>query len=326
MNLLAIRLDHRHWGKYSGYQRFLYAFDDSCTLVEEISVLKDPYYLPLPTRLFRKVARGFIRTGSHWYAFEDYRAEQRAAHFMQHERVDVVHFLDTEHSFYYLHEMLKRKGCAIPALVGSFHQPPDKMVDLVDPALFDILDRIVVVTPDQVDYFAQFKPRDQIDVIPLGIDTQLWTPPTNRVFDHSLKLLTVGQYFRDYEALIKTAEALKDHSDIQFTVLSRVLDPDTVPDNMQVLHYVSDDELVALYRESDLLLLPMKKATANNALVEAMACGLPILATDLDGTQANAPGDECRKFPTNDPNVIRDAILALKNDPDFRQHMSTCAR
>ncbi|MFT5499829.1 MAG: glycosyltransferase involved in cell wall biosynthesis, partial [Kiritimatiellia bacterium] len=42
--------------------------------------------------------------------------------------------------------------------------------------------------------------------------------------------------------------------------------------------------------------------------------------------QANAPGDECRKFPTNDPNVIRDAILALKNDPDFRQHMSTCAR
>jgi glycosyltransferase involved in cell wall biosynthesis len=326
MNLLAIRLDHRHWGKYSGYQRFLYAFDERCTLVEEIAVLKDPYYLSLPTRLFRKVARRLVRTDSPWYAYEDLQAEKRAARFAAKTPVDVVHFLDTEHSFYHLHHILEKQGQDVPALVGSFHQPPDKMADIAVPALFGELDRILVVTHDQVDYFAQYVPRDRIDVIPLGIDTRLWIPPIDRRFSASLKVLTVGQYFRDYDALVETARSLQDNPGIQFTVLSRVLDPIGVPDNVRVLHYVSDDELVALYQDSDLLFLPMKEATANNALVEGMACGLPILATDLGGIRSNAPGDECLKFPENDPGIIKEDLIKLKNNLERRRYMSACAR
>ena len=48
---------------------------------------------------------------------------------------------------------------------------------------------------------------------------------------------------------------------------------------------VSGDELVRSYRNADVLLLPLLSATANNALLEGMSCGLPVIATDVGGVR-----------------------------------------
>ena len=44
-----------------------------------------------------------------------------------------------------------------------------------------------------------------------------------------------------------------------------------------------------LYQGADLLLLPLIDATANNTLLEGLACGLPVLASDLTGVRDYAP-------------------------------------
>jgi glycosyltransferase involved in cell wall biosynthesis len=46
-----------------------------------------------------------------------------------------------------------------------------------------------------------------------------------------------------------------------------------------------DEELRRIYRQSDLLVLPLCDCTANNALQEGLACGLPVIVTDVGGVR-----------------------------------------
>ena len=48
---------------------------------------------------------------------------------------------------------------------------------------------------------------------------------------------------------------------------------------------ISDSQLHALYLRAALLFLPLQDGAANNAILEAMAHGLPIVTTDLPSTR-----------------------------------------
>jgi glycosyltransferase involved in cell wall biosynthesis len=41
--------------------------------------------------------------------------------------------------------------------------------------------------------------------------------------------------------------------------------------------------LIQLYREADAVLVPVRDATANNAALEALACGTPVISTMVGG-------------------------------------------
>ena len=48
---------------------------------------------------------------------------------------------------------------------------------------------------------------------------------------------------------------------------------------------VSDEKLRDFYQKSYLLLMPMESCSANNSLVEALACGLPVVTTAIGGIE-----------------------------------------
>jgi glycosyltransferase involved in cell wall biosynthesis len=60
-------------------------------------------------------------------------------------------------------------------------------------------------------------------------------------------------------------------------------------DNVHTHRGIDDDTLAELYRNADVLLLPLTDSTANNALLEGMASGLPLVATDLPAVRAYLP-------------------------------------
>jgi glycosyltransferase involved in cell wall biosynthesis len=325
INVLSVRSEQVHCGPHSGYKKFLYAFEDSVRLVDDFVVYNDLDFLPWHMKLVHKVARRFIRTPKVWYGYADWMTERKTVRYLQQNKVDVIHYLFTIHSFYGLPQRLVRRGIDSPALVGSYHLPPDRLEELAVPEVFKQLDRVVVLTEDQVEYFAQHMPRDRIDLIPHGVATDFFTPPETRVFDERLRVLTVGNFMRDYEAYIATAEAFRGDGNVDFVILNRDLDARSLPDNVTLHRYVSDEELRDLYQKSDLLFLPLTKATANNALVEAMSCGLPVLASDLPGIEFNAPGDECLKFVANEVSDIKQKMQELRTDVARRRRMSDLA-
>lgn len=65
--------------------------------------------------------------------------------------------------------------------------------------------------------------------------------------------------------------------------------------------------------EADLLYLPLTDATANNAVVEAMACGLPMILTDFPATRAYAGDTAFYVQPADDAGACS-LIAYLIND------------
>lgn len=92
---------------------------------------------------------------------------------------------------------------------------------------------------------------------------------------------------------------------------------------------LGDDELVRAYQDSDLLVLP---ATNNNeafgiVLIEALACGLAVIASDLPGVRAvfTASREGLLARP-DDAADLRRQLEKILNDPAKRREMAVAAR
>lgn len=77
------------------------------------------------------------------------------------------------------------------------------------------------------------------------------------------------------------------------------------------------------YANADLYLCPTTKASFGITLLEAMACGTPVVASDIIGfRELLAGGDEAVMVPKNRPEAWADRILELWSDEAMRERMS----
>jgi glycosyltransferase involved in cell wall biosynthesis len=96
--------------------------------------------------------------------------------------------------------------------------------------------------------------------------------------------------------------------------------------NVDFFSGVSDSELLRLYRDADLLLLPLLDSTANNSLLEGMACGLPIVSTDLPGIRDYVDEASAILCPRSDAGGLADGVLCIRKDPDMAVKMGAASR
>lgn len=78
---------------------------------------------------------------------------------------------------------------------------------------------------------------------------------------------------------------------------------------------------------ADVFVLPTKEEGSCNAVLEAMACGLPIVTSNGAYMDDIVDDDVAIRVDPMDVRAIRGAVLALKNDPERRRRMSeACLR
>jgi phosphatidylinositol alpha-mannosyltransferase len=82
------------------------------------------------------------------------------------------------------------------------------------------------------------------------------------------------------------------------------------------------DERPALYAGADLYLCPTNKASFGITLLEAMACGTPIVGSDISGFRELVRGGKSLLVPPDDPEAWADAVIRLIRDPGRRAEMS----
>jgi glycosyltransferase involved in cell wall biosynthesis len=87
------------------------------------------------------------------------------------------------------------------------------------------------------------------------------------------------------------------------------------------------EDVLPYLQSADLFVLPSTTEGLSNALLEAMACGLPIIATSVGGTMdVIEHGVNGWLYPSADISALRDALLSLLGNPALRKTLGTAAR
>lgn len=261
-----------------------------------------------------------------WYTDRSFFLEAKTALCLAHKRNQIYHFLYGEDSYCYAgfipHHPTNKIVC-------SFHQPPDYFDKLVKRKNhLGRLDALMVVSRSQIDYFSNLIGPKKVHFVPHGVDDAYFKPglDTNK---EAASCLFVGHWLRDFVMLKEVIQRVHaKNSQIKFQI---VTDPKNhapfknIP-NVYLYNGLSDDNLVGLYQKANLLVMPMTDCTANNAILEGLACGLPVVTTDVGGVRDYAD-ETCAIFvPAGGSEAMSNYILELLANKPLLSKMSANAR
>jgi len=195
-------------------------------------------------------------------------------------------------------------------------------------------------------------PLDRAAVIPYGVDVETFSPRPDRrgiwrarlgVPDDGVLLLSVGRMVskKGYQVLLPLLPELLARHDALHVVLAGAGDllddlrRRTQPwgDRVHLPGVVLRDTLPDLFRAADAFVLPaLHDASGNvdglpNVILEAMASGLPVVASGISGIPlAVTDGREGRLVPERDPGALAAALAEVVADGAARRRMGAAAR
>jgi glycosyltransferase involved in cell wall biosynthesis len=88
---------------------------------------------------------------------------------------------------------------------------------------------------------------------------------------------------------------------------------------------ISNERLTELYAEAEVAVVPSLYEGFSLPAIEAMACGVPLLAT-TGGALPEVAGDAARLVPPNDPGALALELLDLLEDDDARRSLGLAGR
>lgn len=95
--------------------------------------------------------------------------------------------------------------------------------------------------------------------------------------------------------------------------------------NLVLLGHV--DDIRTVWREAHVAVLPSRREGLPKSLLEAAACGRPLIATDVPGCREIARHDRnALLVPVDDPKALADAIETLMHDAGLRQRFGRASR
>lgn len=122
-------------------------------------------------------------------------------------------------------------------------------------------------------------------------------------------------------------EAVSGISDVRLIMMGRGMSTDMIDSQVSFAGTVSHANVPNYLGCCDIFVLPTAIEGSCNAVIEAMACGLPIVTSNGRHMDDIVDDDVAIRVDPSDVSAIRAAIMTLKNDPERRRSMSeACLR
>ena len=325
MNIVCLAKRWRHHTASGGYDRL--ALEVGATVVQS------PEVSGLVRRLFRKLWT--IKSSKHLYKLEyryqyqDFLAERQLLARSRFRTPDVVHVLYADEQM----DLLLRSRQLLPSpLVASFHLPTSHVTnrfERIHRHLLGGIDAAIVLSRCQLKDFRRWLGWDRVVYVPHGIDTRSFCPGDRESPGGRVRLILVGHHMRDWEATRRIIdECNKRKLPVQIdVVLERAHWPIfTGCANVRLHTGISEDELVRLYQQADALLVPMVDSTANNAVLESLACGTPVISNSVGGIPDYVDGTCGWLFGKGEVFGIVQLIEQFADNREIAQARRECAR
>jgi len=225
-----------------------------------------------------------------------------------------------------------------------------KLTRPLETALLKRADAIVATSQVYADASETLRPfRDKVQVVPLGVpdvpaagssgdDAQ--PAELKRLLKGKKLILSVGRLvpYKGFDILVRAAKHLKD--DVVLVIvgggpmkdeLQAIIDSTGVSEKVHLAGRLSDTALHSLFSSAQLYCMPStyRAEAFGVVLLEAMAYGLPIVATDIPGSAVpwvNAHGISGMNVPVGDPDALAAACNDILSSEDKHARLSRGAR
>ncbi len=214
-------------------------------------------------------------------------------------------------------------------VMATYHQPPEHFRRSHRlPGQIRRLDAALITSNTLRGLLADYLPDERIVFQPLAVDTDFFRPPERRDERERKTCLMVGNWLRDFATARRIADRLADRRDIAIRVVSLEANRRHFAGcpNVTFLSGLPVADYMRELHGADLMMLPLLNGTSNLAVLEAMAVGLPIVTTDLEGTRDYVDPSFCRLVGRGDAEGFAEAIVDLLADETARERMSRAAR
>jgi len=182
---------------------------------------------------------------------------------------------------------------------------------------------------------------DKIQVIPFGVDTSFFKPLKLPKNENEFQILSVGYLIerKGYKYLIKAMkDVLNENINVRLKIvgsgpleynLQNIIRELKLENEVKIMKNVSDQELLHLYNSSDLFVLPSIIDSQGNTeglgvvLLEAMACGLPVIGSDVGGIpDIIIQGKSGILVKEKDVSDLSDNIIKMLKDDILRNRLA----
>lgn len=179
-------------------------------------------------------------------------------------------------------------------------------------------------------------PESRIKVIPNGVDTKRFVPPAHGAREKLV--LYVGTFIERkglahlLAAMPDIFRAFPDHRLLlvgegpEESSLRQLSERLGIADRVSFLDFQPQERVRDWMQRAQLFVLPSLEEGMGVVLLEALACGTPVVASQIDGIQDVVTPEVGILVPPADAQALSTAVQNILCDPGRWQEMSRCAR
>lgn len=208
------------------------------------------------------------------------------------------------------------------------------LLELRERLFLRFFDAITVPTKTLFSYVAKFVGEEKIWVIPNGVITDLF--PQAEESTDGYRVVFVGRLVRQKNlfSLVLAAKILRDRGipiELLFVgdgplrnELAALASELGVP--LRIMGNISHDKVSSVLRSCSLFVLPSYVEGHPKALLEAMACGLPVVGTDVEGINEVISDGVNGLLASTEAKSLADKMQALLEDRKLAKALGSSAR
>jgi len=201
--------------------------------------------------------------------------------------------------------------------------------------VLSLADRVVILSPHWVPFFSQMVPTVKLKVLENAVPLASYQSK-GAEFPKALEptilfagLLTENKGLFDLISIVP--ELVKKVPSVKVLLagsgdvprIQAALQNSHIEGSVQLLGWVDPQQLIGLYHQSHLFVLPSYYEGLPMVLLEAMACGLPIVGTRVGGIpELVEEGENGILIHPGDREALLNSLARLLNDPILREHMA----